>query len=80
MCFSGNGFGVSNVIILGFSQLLKMDEDLALPEISKSNIDHIITAGYHLFALVEDVLDVSRIEAGKLSLKIENIEVPPLFK
>jgi len=56
-----------------------MDEDLALPEISKSNIDHIITAGYQLFALVEDVLGISRIEAGKLSLKIESIEVPPLF-
>ena len=56
-----------------------MFEDLALPEISKSNIDHIITAGYQLFALVEDVLDISRIEAGKLSLKIESIEVPPPF-
>ena len=50
-----------------------MDEDLALPEISKSNIDHIITAGYQLFALVEDVLDISRIEAGKLSLKKFNL-------
>jgi signal transduction histidine kinase len=64
---------------LGFSQLLKMVEDLALPEISKSNIDHIITAGYHLFALVEDVLDISRIEAGKLFLKIESIEVALLL-
>jgi|GEM_PF-4357676 len=52
--------------ILGFSQLLSKDE--SLPEHNKKTIGSIYRAGRFLLSLIDDVLDLSRIEAGKLVL------------
>jgi signal transduction histidine kinase/CheY-like chemotaxis protein/CHASE3 domain sensor protein len=58
--------------ILGFAQLLELDE---LPEEQSSSVDQIQVAGRHLLALINEVLDISRIEAGRVSLSTEPIEV-----
>lgn len=50
--------------VLGFSQLMAMDPDL--PEATRQHAGEIERAGQHLLALVNDVLDLSSIEAGKL--------------
>ena len=47
--------------ILGFAQLLEMDE---LPADQASSVDQIQVAGRHLLSLINEVLDISRIEAG----------------
>ena len=47
--------------ILGFAQVLEMDE---LPPAQATCVGHITRAGTHLLALVNDVLEISRIEAG----------------
>ena len=52
--------------ILGFSQLLNKDD--SLPKSNKKTIDSIYRAGSFLLSLINDVLDISRIEAGKLIL------------
>jgi signal transduction histidine kinase/CheY-like chemotaxis protein len=56
--------------ILGFGQLLQM-EDLAAEDADSA--DHIVSAGEHLLALIEDLLDISRIETDHLSLSLEPI-------
>ncbi len=56
--------------ILGFGQLLQM-EDLGADDADSA--DHIVSAGEHLLALIEDLLDISRIETDHLSLSLEPI-------
>ncbi len=58
--------------ILGFAQLLQMDE--VDPE-QKESVDQILKAGRHLLALVDEVLDIARIEAGRISLSPEPVPV-----
>jgi len=58
--------------ILGFAQLLELDE---LPADQAASVDQIRRAGHHLLALINEVLDISRIEAGRLSLSTEPVEV-----
>lgn len=59
--------------ILGYSQLMQLDE--AFPENHKSGVKEMLAAGYHLLALIDDVLDLSRIESGRLQLTLESVEV-----
>jgi len=58
--------------ILGFAQLLELDE---LPADQASSVDQIQVAGRHLLSLINEVLDISRIEAGRVSLSTEPVEV-----
>ena len=55
--------------ILGFSQILGFDDKKnPLTEIQKENLSHISKAGNHLLELINKVLELATIEAGKLSL------------
>ena len=58
--------------ILGFGQLLEMggDGDAAR---RRESVQHILKAGRHLLSLINEVLDIARIEAGKLSLSLEPV-------
>jgi two-component system sensor histidine kinase/response regulator len=58
--------------ILGFGQLL---ERYKLDEKQKSCLDHIKKAGRHLLDLINEVLDISRIEADRLKLSLEPVSV-----
>lgn len=60
--------------ILGFSQLLDLDNHL-LTDIQQNNVKEIIYAGELLLNLINDLLDLSRIEAGKLELSIQDISI-----
>lgn len=59
--------------ILGFSQ--NMETDPALPDRHRSQVAEIIKAGNHLLELINDVLDLARVEAGQIDLALENVEV-----
>lgn len=61
--------------ILGFAQILDSDPDTPPTEEQKQNIEQILIAGWHLLDLIQDVLDLSKIEAGKLGLELVEIEV-----
>lgn len=58
--------------ILGFGQLLEMD-DLS-PE-HRDNVDQILKGGRHLLGLIDEVLDIARIETGRLALSPEPVRV-----
>jgi len=62
--------------ILGFSQLLEMgDDEHPLSEEQKSSVNYILSSGHHLLTLINDVLELSAIEAGKMVLSIEPIQL-----
>lgn len=64
--------------ILGFSQLFSMDQNL--PEDAREHSRQIERAGKHLLSLVNDLMDLSRIEAGKLVLSMEPVAVGPVIE
>ncbi|MFZ5666084.1 MAG: ATP-binding protein [Pseudomonadota bacterium] len=55
--------------ILGFAQLLELDHS-GRGKTDAASIDQILRAGRHLLALIDEVLDIARIEAGKLGMEI----------
>jgi PAS domain S-box-containing protein len=56
--------------ILGFAQLMETGVPLPTPG-QKDSIDQILQAGWYLLALINEILDLSLIESGKLSLSLE---------
>ncbi len=66
--------------IIGFSDVLleKMFGDLN--EKQEEYLTDILTSGQHLLALINDVLDLSKIEAGKFELEREPLDLPPLLE
>ena len=64
--------------ILGFAQILKTEPKAPLSANQDKFVNQILKAGEHLLALINQVLDLSRIEAGKLSLSMESIGIGDL--
>lgn len=60
--------------ILGYAQLLKRDPSLSKWQLDASNT--IQQSGEHLLMLITDILDLSKIEAGKLELQMSSLELP----
>jgi signal transduction histidine kinase len=65
--------------IIGYSELLEREAahfgyDNFVPDLRK-----IRTAGTHLLAIINDILDLSKIESGKMQLFIEQISIPALL-
>jgi signal transduction histidine kinase/CheY-like chemotaxis protein len=58
--------------ILGFAQLLEMDE---LDARQRDNVAHIVSGGRHLLDLINEVLEISRIETGSVNPVIEPVRV-----
>jgi PAS domain S-box-containing protein len=65
--------------ILGFSQLLITSPDENLSERQENFTAQIMKGGEHLLELIDQVLELSKIEAGKLSLSIESVDVEPII-
>ncbi len=61
--------------ILGFAQILGIDPARRLDDTQHRQIAQILRAGRHLLAMMNDLLDVTRIETGALSLSLEPVEV-----
>lgn len=59
--------------ILGFSQL--MEYDATLPDEHHDNVREILKAGHHLLELINEVLDLSKVESGHIDLSLEPVEV-----
>jgi len=66
--------------ILGFAQLLELDPAAPLTPRQREQVQHILRAGAHLLALINDVLDLARVEAGKQPMLIEAVPVGPLLR
>lgn len=62
--------------ILGFTQLLQLE---SLGADIQDSVEHIDKAGRHLMTLINEVLDLSRIEAGKIELSMVTIDINDLL-
>jgi PAS domain S-box-containing protein len=60
--------------ILGFAQLLERDRRRPLDERQQERLQHVLRGGEHLLRLIDDVLDLSRIEAGRISVSTEPVD------
>jgi PAS domain S-box-containing protein len=63
--------------ILGFAQLLEIDNSLT--EQQKEFVEKILSGGRHLLNLVNEILDLSRIETGKLKLSFDYVKLEPII-
>jgi signal transduction histidine kinase/ActR/RegA family two-component response regulator len=66
--------------IIGFGQLLASDELPATPERNRTFLNHIIDAGRHLLLLINEILNLSQIEAGKLTLSLEPVALDEVLE
>ncbi len=65
--------------VLGFAQLLEQDQ-LKLSEDHKSYVDEILRSGHHMMELINDVLDLAKVESGNISLDMTTQEPKPLIE
>ena len=63
--------------ILGYAQLLRRDRDLG--DEQKQKIDIIQSSGNHLLTLINDILEMSKIEAGRATLAVEPFDLRALL-
>lgn len=59
--------------ILGFAQLMQVSTKEPLPQSHQNRTTQILTAGNHLLELINEVLDLSSIEAGKITVALEPV-------
>ncbi len=64
--------------ILGFAQLLDMDSSLNDPQ--RNRVSRILRGGNHLLELINEVLDLARVETGRLSLSTEPVALQALVQ
>ena len=65
--------------VLGFSELLSDVRYGLLNDRQQRYVNHIHVSGQHLLQLINDILDLSRIEAGRLQLTVEDVPVHVAF-
>jgi signal transduction histidine kinase/integral membrane sensor domain MASE1 len=66
--------------VIGFSDLLLMEMFGTLNNTQLEYARHIKTSGEHLMNLINDVLDISKVEIGQMALEIDEVGVTPLVK
>jgi PAS domain S-box-containing protein len=63
--------------VIGFSQL--MDKDSSLSPTQRRNLEIIKSSGNHLLTLINDVLELSKIESGKMQLEVDEVGLADLL-
>ena len=66
--------------IIGFSEALKDGLMGSMSDTQTGYIGDIFTSGLHLLALINDILDLSKVEAGMMSLEMETVDLARLLK
>jgi signal transduction histidine kinase/CheY-like chemotaxis protein len=66
--------------ILGFGQMLHTDPDAPLSEDQLDSVNHIVRSGRHLLELINEILDLSKIEATEISISIEDFSLSDVVK
>jgi signal transduction histidine kinase/ActR/RegA family two-component response regulator len=65
--------------ILGFGQLLETDRGDPLSPAQRERVGRMLRGGEHLLALINEVLDLARIESGTLDVRAEAVDLDALF-
>jgi CheY-like chemotaxis protein/nitrogen-specific signal transduction histidine kinase len=63
--------------IIGVTEMLREDAEAANQDLEP--LDRVLGAGRHLLALINDILDLSKIEAGRMELQLEHFALTPLI-
>jgi signal transduction histidine kinase/CHASE3 domain sensor protein/ActR/RegA family two-component response regulator len=63
--------------VLGFTQLLQLSD---LDHEDKESVQRILSAGRHLLALINELIDIARIESGGFSLSVEPVQIQQLVE
>jgi signal transduction histidine kinase len=66
--------------IIGFSEVLHEQMFGELNERQLAYVDDVLEAGRHLLSLINDVLDLAKIEAGKMELELSQIAIPEVLR
>jgi signal transduction histidine kinase len=66
--------------IIGFSEVLREQMFGDLNERQLVYVEDVLEAGRHLLSLINDVLDLAKIEAGRMDLALSQVEVPNLLR
>lgn len=66
--------------VLGFAQLLESDRKHPLDARQQERLGYVLRGGEHLLHLVDDVLDLSRIESGRIAIAPESVEVATVVR
>jgi signal transduction histidine kinase/CheY-like chemotaxis protein len=67
--------------IIGFSEILLTEAPAGLSAEERQEFQqHILTSGRHLLRLINDILDLSKVEAGRMSLQLEPFPVAPIVE
>jgi CheY-like chemotaxis protein/nitrogen-specific signal transduction histidine kinase len=66
--------------VIGFADLLLTQQAGALTDKQQRYLGHVANAGRHLLELINDILDLTRVEAGRLEIHPEPCEVPPILE
>ncbi len=66
--------------IIGYSEMLEEETRESGPEENVRDLQRIQAAGKHLLSLINDVLDLSKIEAGKMGLHLETFNLHPIIE
>jgi PAS domain S-box-containing protein len=66
--------------ILGFAQLLERDTQAPLAPRQREQIAHVLRAGRHLLALINEVLDLSQVEGDQVRLRLEAVDLSQLSR
>jgi signal transduction histidine kinase len=63
--------------IIGVTEMLREDAEALKQDLEP--LDRVLGAGRHLLALINDILDLSKIEAGRMELNLDTFALPPLI-
>ncbi len=66
--------------IIGFSRVILKEMDGPLTDLQRTDLTAIYNSGVHLLSLINDILDLSKIEAGRLELHKEAVDLAPVVR
>jgi two-component system cell cycle sensor histidine kinase PleC len=70
--------------IIGFSQTMldfpAMYDGVNLPDQYQQDMNQILSSGKHLLTIINDILDLSKVDAGKLDLELQPVDLAPVVK
>jgi K+-sensing histidine kinase KdpD/CheY-like chemotaxis protein len=65
--------------IIGFSRVILKEIDGPLTDMQKTDLQTVYESGQHLLSLINNILDVVKIEAGKMEISIEEVDMKPII-
>src|SRR5207245_10609757 len=66
--------------IIGITEMMREDAQDLQREDALEPLDRVLGAGRHLLSLINDILDLSKIEAGRMELHVESFPLAPLIE